>query len=60
LAKGPVAQLVRLENGIGGEEAEKSLQTLPLRITGAKTLGQAEELRALLERERAVVNLVRS
>jgi Trk K+ transport system NAD-binding subunit len=60
LAKGPVAQLVRLENGIGGEEAEKSLQTLPLRVGRAKTLGQAEELRALLERERAVVNLTRS
>jgi hypothetical protein len=59
LAKGPVGQLVRLENGVGAEEAEKSLQALPLRVGSRKTRGQAEELRALLERERANVKLVK-
>ena len=59
LAKGPVALLVRLANGVGAEEAAKSLELLPLTLGGRKTRGQAEELRSLLERERAAVSLVR-
>ncbi|MFL5341639.1 MAG: potassium channel family protein [Gemmataceae bacterium] len=60
LAKPPVALLVRLENGVAAEDAAKALDALPLRVGGRKTRGQAEELRALLERERAAVNLVKA
>ena len=57
VALSSVAPIVRIENVLGAEDVEVALQKLPLRLGGKKTRGQAEELRSLLERERAVVKL---
>jgi Trk K+ transport system NAD-binding subunit len=54
VAKANVDLLARIETG-----SEAQLDSLPLRVGGAKTRGQAEDLRAALERERAEVKLVR-
>ena len=54
-----VVPIVQIENILSAEDVEVALQKLPLRLGGKKTHGQAEELRFLLERERAVAKLTR-
>jgi hypothetical protein len=54
LAKAQIELIARIEQG-----GDVSLDSLPLRVGSAKTRGQAEDLRAQLERERAEVKLVR-
>jgi Trk K+ transport system NAD-binding subunit len=57
-AKFQVSLLVRVENGVDGSAADATLGALPLRVGGPKTRGQAEDLAAALQRERAAVKLI--
>ncbi len=55
-----VTPIVRIENGLSADDAEIALKKLPLALGRRKTRGQAEELRALLERERPKVRLTQT
>jgi hypothetical protein len=51
-ARGWLARLVRTLRGVGAEAAEAALDRLPLRLADRLTRGAAEDLLALLARER--------
>jgi Trk K+ transport system NAD-binding subunit len=55
--RGWVAQLVRVQTGASAEEAEKALDQLPVCLGTSLTRGQAEELLALLAKERVTARL---
>ena len=52
--------LVRTLRGVGQEEAEKMVGRLPLRLADGLTRGQAEDLLAMLARERVTGRLLGS
>ncbi len=56
-ARPNVAQLLRLQRGSTAEEAERALDTLPVCVGTPLTRGQAEDLQALLERDRIASRL---
>jgi Trk K+ transport system NAD-binding subunit len=58
--RGWLTGLVRTLTGLGPEEAEKSLQQLPLRLASGLTRGQAEDLLAQLVRERVSAKACRA
>jgi Trk K+ transport system NAD-binding subunit len=57
-ARAIVAQVVRLQRGLGAEEAEKVLEQLPACVGDDLTRGQAEELLEQLNRERVTARLL--
>jgi Trk K+ transport system NAD-binding subunit len=59
-ARGWLAGLVRTLRGVGAEEAEAALGRLPLRLADCVTRGAAEDLLALLARERVTAALRRA
>ncbi len=59
-ARGWLAGLVRTLRGVGQEEAEKMVGRLPLRLADGLTRGQAEDLLAMLARERVTGRLLGS
>ncbi len=56
--RGWLVSLVRTVQGIGAEEAEVAVDTLPLRLQSNLTRGQAEDLLATLARERVTAQVV--
>jgi Trk K+ transport system NAD-binding subunit len=56
-ARAGLAGLVRSRRGLGAAEADKALNALPLLLDADLTRGQAEELLALLARERVGARL---
>lgn len=56
-ARAWLAGLVRTLRGVGQEEAEKMVGRLPLRLADGLTRGQAEDLLAMLARERVTGRL---
>ena len=59
-ARAWLAGLVRTLRGVGQEEAEKMVGRLPLRLADGLTRGQAEDLLAMLARERVTGRLLGS
>jgi hypothetical protein len=52
-----LAGLLRMTAGLGADEAERALDHLPVRMSGALTRGQAEDLLAQLVRERVTARI---
>jgi Trk K+ transport system NAD-binding subunit len=52
--------LLRTQKGISAEEAGKAMERLPLTLNSNLTRGQAEDLLAMLSRERVTGSIVRS
>jgi Trk K+ transport system NAD-binding subunit len=59
ITRDQVTLLARTENGWNAETANEAMKALPLRLGGPRTRGQADELLALLARERAEAHAVR-
>jgi Trk K+ transport system NAD-binding subunit len=57
--RGWLVNLVRTVRGVGAEEAEKAVGSLPLRLQSNLTRGQAEDLLATLTRERVTARISR-
>ncbi|MBY0527526.1 MAG: NAD-binding protein [Gemmataceae bacterium] len=58
-ARGWVAQLLRSQHGLSAEAAETALERLPVGLGKGLTRGQAEDLRALCQRERVTTEVRR-
>jgi Trk K+ transport system NAD-binding subunit len=57
--RGWLVNLIRTVRGVGADEAEKALDSLPLRLQSNLTRGQAEDLLAALTRERVTATIKR-
>jgi Trk K+ transport system NAD-binding subunit len=59
-ARSWVVSLLRVQQGLSAEAAEKGLDVLPLRLNTNLTRGQAEDLLAILQRERVTGSIIRT